>query len=130
MEPLDESPDPCLLDVTIGMIDDGLEPTLTSVAERAGIPERATQRDIGSGGFTLRAAIERIRVLKAEQLLAETERSILDIAVTLGYASHQALTRVFKRWRGLSPTEYRYFLKRNQPDRQPSPPMAALQVVC
>jgi AraC-like DNA-binding protein len=119
-----------LLDVTIGMIDDGLEPTLTSVAERAGIPERVTQRDIGSGGFTLRAAIERIRVLKAEQLLAETERSILDIAVTLGYASHQALTRVFKRWRGLSPTEYRHFLKRHQLDRQPSPPMAALPVAC
>jgi AraC-like DNA-binding protein len=104
-----------LLDAATAMIDEGLGLTLPSVATRAGVSQRALQRDLASGGFTMRSAVERIRVLKAEELLAETDRSILDIADTLGYASHQALTRVFKRWRGLSPKEYRRFVARNQP---------------
>ena len=119
-----------LLDAAVGMIDDGTELTLASMAEQAGIPERVLQRDMGSGGFTMRAAMERIRVQKAEELLAETDRSILDVAVTLGYGSHQALTRVFKRWRGLSPTEYRHFVNRNQPDSQSSRTMAPASIVC
>ncbi len=116
-----------LIDATMALLDDGMEPTLSLAAARAGIPERGLQREIVAGGFTMRTAIERIRVWKAEELLAETDRSILDIAVTLGYASHQALTRVYKRWRGLTPKEYRYFVKRNQPGSESTPRMAALQ---
>ena len=62
----------------------------------------------------MRSTIERIRVSMAERLLAETDDLILDIALATGYTSHQALTKVFKRWRGLAPTEYRFYVDQNR----------------
>ena len=63
----------------------------------------------------MRSIIERIRVANAEELLADSADSILDIALATGYTSHQALTKVFKRWRGLAPTEYRFYVEQNRP---------------
>ncbi len=62
----------------------------------------------------MRSSIERIRVVIAERLLVETDDPIIDIALASGYTSHQALTKVFKRWRGLAPTEYRFYLDRHR----------------
>jgi AraC-like DNA-binding protein len=45
-------------------------------------------------------------VVAAEDL-AETSEPVIDVAVAVGYTSQQALSKAFRRWRGLSPTEIR-----------------------
>ncbi|MEJ2087954.1 MAG: helix-turn-helix transcriptional regulator [Gammaproteobacteria bacterium] len=103
-----------ILDALEAMIESGVEPTLEAAAAAVSIPPRELQRALQSGGLTMRSATERIRVGLAEELLAETDDLILDIALATGYTSHQALSKVFKRWRGLSPTEYRQFVARQR----------------
>ena len=104
-----------VLEATESIIAAGLEPSLESIAGEAGIQPRQLQRALASGGLTMRSIIERIRVANAEELLADSADSILDIALATGYTSHQALTKVFKRWRGLAPTEYRFYVEQNRP---------------
>jgi AraC-like DNA-binding protein len=93
----------------------GQEPELEAVASRLAISPRELQRALASGGLTMRSVVERIRVSMAEVKLAETSDSILEIALGAGYSSHQALTKVFKRWRGLAPAEYRHYVRQNRP---------------
>ncbi|MBB3773333.1 AraC family transcriptional regulator [Angulomicrobium tetraedrale] len=49
----------------------------------------------------------RQRVAKAQQLLQETDTSIIEIGMTVGYSSPSHFAQVFRREAGLSPTDYR-----------------------
>lgn len=48
-----------------------------------------------------------LRVERAASLLASTSMSILDIALEVGFNSSQTLSRVFKKFKGVSPKEFR-----------------------
>lgn len=48
-----------------------------------------------------------IRLSKAKHMLSVTENTVLDIADAVGYNSLSNFTRVFKRYEGITPTEYR-----------------------
>jgi AraC family transcriptional regulator len=49
----------------------------------------------------------RQRVAKAQQLLQETDTSIIEIGMTVGYASPSHFAQIFRRETGLSPSDYR-----------------------
>ncbi|MDQ0504184.1 helix-turn-helix domain-containing protein [Xanthobacter agilis] len=49
----------------------------------------------------------RQRVAKAQQLLQETDASIIEIGMTVGYSSPSHFAQIFRRETGLSPTDYR-----------------------
>ena len=49
----------------------------------------------------------RQRVAKAQQLLQETDTSIIQIGMTVGYSSPSHFAQIFRRETGLSPTDYR-----------------------
>lgn len=49
----------------------------------------------------------RQRVARAQQLLQETDTSIIEIGLTVGYASPSHFAQIFRRETGLSPTDYR-----------------------
>ncbi|ASA24822.1 helix-turn-helix domain-containing protein [Paenibacillus donghaensis] len=55
-----------------------------------------------------------LRMKEAEQLLLETEYSLQDIALQVGYANAITFGRVFKRIAGITPGDYR-LLKRGRP---------------
>lgn len=48
-----------------------------------------------------------VRIEKAKTLLEDTDASITDIALDVGYESSQALARLFRREVGVSPSDYR-----------------------
>ena len=48
-----------------------------------------------------------IRVNKAGELLLVKEKSILEIAVEVGYASEKTLTRNFLKYRTMTPEQFR-----------------------
>ena len=94
------------------LFEEGREPTIDLLAERSGVPPHALQRRLSMGGLTVRAMVERLRIERAERLLGDTDVPIIDVAMDVGYGSQQALTKSFKRLRGLSPSEYRGFVAR------------------
>ena len=47
------------------------------------------------------------RMAIATEKLLEKDRRILDVALDLGFATHEHFTRVFKKTFGLTPEEYR-----------------------
>ncbi|QEN85855.1 AraC family transcriptional regulator [Labrys sp. KNU-23] len=49
----------------------------------------------------------RQRVAKAQQLLQETDASIIEIGMAVGYSSPSHFAQIFRRETGLSPTDYR-----------------------
>lgn len=49
----------------------------------------------------------KLRITKARQLLIETDRSIIDIGMDVGYSSASHFAQVFKREAGVPPSHYR-----------------------
>jgi AraC family transcriptional regulator len=52
------------------------------------------------------------RLTRAQQLLANTTADITEIALMTGFSHHAHLSRTFKQWIGLSPSDYRRKIKR------------------
>jgi AraC family transcriptional regulator len=49
----------------------------------------------------------RLRAAKAQQLLRETDKSILEVGIAVGYSSPSHFAQMFRRHTGLSPSDYR-----------------------
>ena len=51
--------------------------------------------------------VKRERIARAQQLVRETSRSLIEIALEVGYRSPSHFARVFRRVVGVTPTEFR-----------------------
>jgi AraC family transcriptional regulator len=51
--------------------------------------------------------VTRERVTRAQQLIRETSRSLIEIALDVGYTSPSHFAQVFRRVVGVRPTEFR-----------------------
>ena len=51
--------------------------------------------------------VTRERITRAQQLMRETSRSIIDVALEVGYTSPSHFTKVFRRITGMAPNEFR-----------------------
>jgi AraC-like DNA-binding protein len=80
---------------------------MESVAECLGISARSLRRQLAKEGLTYRQLIDHYRFETARRLIETTDRSLIDIACQLGYTEAASFTRAFRRWAGLSPSEYR-----------------------
>lgn len=58
-------------------------------------------------GFTVMAYVNFIRLTKAAQMLRRTDLSVLDIALSVGFDSHEGFAKAFRKKYGVSPSEYR-----------------------
>ena len=82
--------------------------TVQAVAEHAGFSiDYFNRLFLSHTGFTVMAYIGYRRLKKAVQLLRTTDKSVLDIALEVGYASHEGLIKAFKKEYGVTPSEYR-----------------------
>jgi len=62
-------------------------------------------------GHTILEEVHRRRLDRAKRLLAETDLSVLEVAVRCGYTETQRLSEAFRRYEGESPTGYRRRLR-------------------
>ena len=62
-------------------------------------------------GFTAMAYVNYIRTKKAAALLRDPKRTILDVALEVGYDSHEGFIKAFKKYYGMTPSEYRELKK-------------------
>jgi len=82
--------------------------SLIRLAREAGMSEfhfsRAFKR---TTGFTPSQYFINLRMERARRLLRETNRSVIEIGLDVGYTSPSHFTRIFRREVGISPSEYR-----------------------
>lgn len=82
-------------------------PKIATVAANMQLSVRTLQRLLSDAGTSYLKEVAAVRREVAERYLRETNLSLVDIALLLGYSEHSAFTRSFIRWTGMSPMEYR-----------------------
>jgi AraC-like DNA-binding protein len=78
-----------------------------SVARTMGLSERTLARRLQELGTSWRGVLDAFREAEAERLLASGRAPLSDVAFRLGFSEQTALNRAFRRWKGMSPTEWR-----------------------
>jgi AraC-like DNA-binding protein len=68
---------------------------------------RSLQRRLAESDATYQSLLDDTRRDLALRYIQDPARSATDITFLLGYSQQSALTRAFKRWTGLSPSQYR-----------------------
>lgn len=58
-------------------------------------------------GLSFKDYLNQIRTEEAKRLLADTDYSIMEIAVACGFNDQSYFTKVFKKYTGLTPKQYR-----------------------
>jgi AraC-like DNA-binding protein len=78
-----------------------------SVARALGLSERTLARRLQERGTSWRGVLDAFREAEAERLLASSRIPLSDVAFRLGFSDQTAWNRAFRRWKGMSPTEWR-----------------------
>ena len=82
--------------------------SVEQLAELAGFSKYHFERLFKSSmGISCYQYITKRRVMMAQELLGDTDLSVMDIALQSGFFSLSTFNRVFKDMNGCSPTEYR-----------------------
>jgi AraC-like DNA-binding protein len=68
---------------------------------------RSLQRRLAEAEATYQSLVDETRRDMALRYLEDPDKSATDIAFLLGYSQQSAFTRAFRRWTGMSPSEYR-----------------------
>ena len=82
-------------------------PTIKQMAELAGVSVRTLQRRLTAEGQTYAQLIDETRAEFAVELLRDTEDTLAEIAIRLGYSEPNNFARAFKRWTGMTPKQLR-----------------------
>lgn len=83
------------------------DPSLHRVARILHMSESTVQRRLGAEGTTYTELLDEARRERAVELLADPQLNVSEVAYRLGFAHRPAFHRAFKRWHGVSPSEYR-----------------------
>jgi AraC-like DNA-binding protein len=76
------------------------------VAEALGLSERTLHRRLQAEGVNFRRVLEAFREAEAERLLHAGRLPLGEVALRLGFSDQTAWNRAFRRWKGMSPTEW------------------------
>lgn len=87
-------------------LDEGV-PTISEIAEMAGISVRSFQRKLSGMELSYSGLVDVVRFESAAKRLRDTDAKIIDIAFSCGYADPAHFTRAFRRISGTTPREFR-----------------------
>jgi AraC-like DNA-binding protein len=82
-------------------------PGLEAVADGLAMSSRTLRRKLGEHNTTFQSLLDEERRRVAEDYLLNTSLSIQQIADKCGFSDPQNFSQAFRRWSGVSPTEYR-----------------------
>jgi len=82
-------------------------PKLARVAGTLFVSERTLKRRLQEEDASFQNLVDQVRLERAGELLTSTGMNLSQIADALGYADAANFTRAFKRWTGISPSQYR-----------------------
>lgn len=78
-------------------------PHIDEIASELGISERSLQRALHREGDRFANVVERAQRELAERLLADSRRSLQEVAEAVGFREASSLSRAFRRWTGKPP---------------------------
>ena len=87
-------------------VNDG-RPDVALAAELAGLSTRTLQRRLKLCGSSYSQILQEARFQLAFTRLDDPDQKVIDIAMMTGYESPQHFTRAFRRFTGVTPSEYR-----------------------
>lgn len=96
------------------------EPDAATIAALLGMSRRTLQRRLLEAGSSWREATDLARRRVAESELENPARPLHEIALLTGYADTRAFLRGFRRWTGLTPSQFR--LQQAHPPLRSAPP--------
>jgi len=82
-------------------------PNLDSVASQLAMSSRSLQRKLADEGSSFNEQVRLLRSELATHYLKQQELSISQIAYLLGFQDNRSLTVAFRKWFGMTPSEYR-----------------------
>ncbi|MEP3564019.1 MAG: helix-turn-helix transcriptional regulator, partial [Marinobacter sp.] len=82
-------------------------PSIDQCAEKLHCSARTLSRKLQAQGWQYQQLVDRVREIHARRYLSNPRLSITYIAHMLGYADNSGFHRAFKKWTGISPSEYR-----------------------
>lgn len=87
---------------------------LSDLAEQLYVTEQYLSRIFKEqNGIGISEYLIKCRLAKVRQLLLETDDSITDIAYSSGFSNINSFNRLFKKYQGVTPSEYRFEIKKN-----------------
>jgi len=89
----------------------GAVPDFEGLAEELGMPPATMRRRLYEEGESYQSIKDQLRRDLAISYLSHSSRSVLDIALELGFSERSAFHRAFRKWTGASPGEFRRTLQ-------------------
>lgn len=83
------------------------EPAQAAVARHLGMSERTLQRRLSEEGVAFATLVEEVRAELARLYLGDPKLAVFEVAFLLGYSEPSAFNRAFRRWTGMSPSQFR-----------------------
>ncbi len=88
--------------------------TIDRVGNSLGLSTRTLQRELAKRGISFTRVIADARMTRAKEWLCRTDKSVLEIALEVGYTDASNFTRAFRRRNGISPQAYREAISDNR----------------
>lgn len=82
------------------------EPNEAELASRLGTSLRNLQRRLADEGTSYKDVLDDTRRALARSYLSEGTHSVSEVAYLLGFLAASSFTRAFRRWEGMSPSEF------------------------
>ena len=82
-------------------------PSIHHIADLTAMSNRTLTRRLSEAGVTYRDLIKKTQETIAKDKLHNTTQSIGEIAFLTGFSEQSAFNRAFKKWTGLTPSEFR-----------------------
>jgi AraC-like DNA-binding protein len=83
---------------------------IQTIVDSVGTSKRSLQRCLAHKGLSYSHLLDQVRFQLAVEYLKDNTIKIGDIAFELNYSEVNNFTRAFKKWTGLTPSEYRHRL--------------------
>jgi AraC-like DNA-binding protein len=83
------------------------EPSQEGVAELLNLSSRTLQRKLSESGATFKEILDEAKHKRALAYLSTPQRSVNEIARLLGFSCGSSFTRAFRRWTGMSASDWR-----------------------
>jgi AraC-like DNA-binding protein len=85
----------------------GGDTRIQTVARQLAMSVRTLQRRLATEKLSYQDVLEEIRRQAAERYLSDSTLSAAEVGFLIGYSELAAFHRAFKRWRGMTPVQFR-----------------------
>lgn len=98
-----------ILEIVEAMINNDVTnpPSLVDISNELGISERSVQRHLKDHNTSYRQCVDNVLSKKTKVLLTNPDMTIRQVSELMNFDTPASLTRSFKRWYGITPSEFR-----------------------